>query len=66
LTWLDLFERWSLVDADLHAEFGVDIWDEALLTSRPWPWLRNRVLGLLSADTRLRRALTPTPPPPSR
>jgi len=38
------------------------VWDEALLIARPWPWLRNRILGLLSAPTRTARMLLPPPP----
>jgi hypothetical protein len=46
------------VDADLHDTYGIDVWDEQLLTRRPWPWLRNRVLGLLACDSRIARAVS--------
>lgn len=41
------------------AEYRVDVWDRDLMRSRPWPWLRDLVRGLLSADTRLARLLAP-------
>ncbi len=43
----------------------MDVWDVSLMTTRPWPWLRTRVLGLLTSDTRTARSLVakfqPTP-----
>lgn len=48
-----------LVAADLHSVYGIDLADRDLLRRRTWPWLRNRIVGLLSADTRIARALTP-------
>lgn len=30
--------------------------------ARPWRWLRVRIVGLLHADTRVGRALTPDEP----
>jgi hypothetical protein len=33
--------------------------DAALLRARTWRWLRVRIVGLLHADTRILRALTP-------
>jgi hypothetical protein len=62
ISWADLLERWALVEADLHDVYGVDMEDHALLERRTWRWLRVRVLGLLRADTRIVRALTPDPP----
>ena len=35
-----------MVEADLHAEYGVDLGDEATL-ARPWSWARLRILQLL-------------------
>jgi hypothetical protein len=43
----------------------VDVWDRAQMRGRPWPWLETHILGLLSADTRLYRALAPEPEMPS-
>ncbi|GEL47402.1 hypothetical protein CHO01_25180 [Cellulomonas hominis] len=45
-----------LVDVDL-SDAGYDLHDPGLV--RPWPWWRERIWALLSADTRLRRALSP-------
>jgi hypothetical protein len=59
-TWADLLERWALIDADLHQVYNLDVWDEALMTSRPWAWLKTRILGLLSENTRLARSLAPS------
>lgn len=66
ITWWDLLVRWHLVQLDMHAEYGVDMGDRELLRARPWPWLRLRVLGLVSEPgTRLQRALRPTQTPVS-
>ncbi|MFI6317276.1 hypothetical protein ACIBG8_07145 [Nonomuraea sp. NPDC050556] len=59
VSWADLLERWALVEADLHTEYGVDLGQPDLLLNRTWRWLRVRILGLLSADTRTTRSLTP-------
>lgn len=50
-----------IVEADLHSEYGIDVEDRALMGARSWRWLRVRIQGLLAADTRLQRALAPTP-----
>jgi hypothetical protein len=39
--------------------YGIDLAEPGLLRCRSWRWLRVRVLGLLDADTRIARALTP-------
>lgn len=59
-----MLEHWALIEADLHDTYGVDVGDTALMAARSWRWLRVRVLGLLSADTRLARAFTPEPVQP--
>ncbi|TBO59898.1 hypothetical protein EYS09_09770 [Streptomyces kasugaensis] len=51
--------HWPLIEADLHEIYGVDLSDRALLRARSWRWLRVRILALLSAESRLARALTP-------
>lgn len=61
LTWEQLFERWHLVECDFHSEFGVDLDEPGLLRSRSWRWFRARIAGLVSADTRIYRALAPKP-----
>jgi len=58
VTWPEILTRWALVECDLHSEYGIDLGDSGVL-GRPWRWLRARIVGLLSADTRLARALTP-------
>lgn len=58
-----MLERWGLVEADLQ-DAGLDLGDPDLLSRRTWPWLRTRVLGLLTADSRLARALNPREPAP--
>ncbi|HYF71190.1 MAG TPA: hypothetical protein VD864_00135 [Nocardioides sp.] len=60
-TWGDVLERWALIECDLHDVYGVDVGDEAVMTGRTWPWLRLRILGLLTTDCRLSRALMPRP-----
>nr|WP_239159997.1 hypothetical protein [Virgisporangium ochraceum] len=57
--WSDILTRWHLVEADLHETYGIDVEQPDLLRHRSWRWLRTRIVGLLSADTRLNRALNP-------
>jgi hypothetical protein len=57
LTWNAIFEHWDLVWADLISEYGVDVGDRAMMRRRPWKSLRRMIAGLVSADTRLSRAL---------
>nr|WP_113705364.1 hypothetical protein [Nonomuraea lactucae] len=59
VSWLDILTRWPLVEADLHETFGIDLDEPAQLRTRSWRWLRTRLLGLLTADTRIARALDP-------
>ncbi|WP_036377576.1 hypothetical protein [Micromonospora sp. ATCC 39149] len=59
-----MLTRWALVEADLHDVYGVDVEDRALMRARSWRWLEVRITGLLSADTRLHRALAPEPEMP--
>ncbi|MFB9209578.1 hypothetical protein ACFFV7_50940 [Nonomuraea spiralis] len=57
ITWADIFERWALVEADLHQLYGIDLGQPGLLRERTGHWLRVRVIGLLSEPrTRLSRA----------
>ncbi|MEU5945141.1 hypothetical protein ABZ793_06210 [Micromonospora sp. NPDC047465] len=57
--------HWRLIEADLHDVYGVDVEDRRLMQRRSWRWLEVRITGLLSADTRLYRALAPEPETPS-
>jgi len=63
VTWAQLLEQWPLVEADLHEIYGVDVGAPGLLQARSWRWLRVRILGLLSSDSRIQRLLNPPPPP---
>ncbi|MGA5509354.1 hypothetical protein [Streptomyces umbrinus] len=47
----------------MHEIYGVDVGAPGLLQARSWRWLRVRILGLLSADSRIQRLLNPPPPP---
>ncbi|HEY9409323.1 MAG TPA: hypothetical protein VIQ30_22680 [Pseudonocardia sp.] len=58
MTWGQILQRWSLVEADLHERYGIDV-DSPIMRGRSWRWLRVRVFGLLSVDSRLARALQP-------
>lgn len=52
------------MELDLHTQYGVDLGDDVLMRARSWPWLRLRVLGLVSEPgTRLQRALRPSETP---
>lgn len=60
LTWPVLFERWALIEADLHEVYGIDLDDEHLMATRTWRWLRTRIAGLISTNTRIARSMAPT------
>ncbi|MDJ1113239.1 hypothetical protein [Microbacterium dauci] len=45
------------MEADLAKEYGVDLWDPAIL-ARPWPGIRTMIFSLLDSPTRLRAVLT--------
>lgn len=51
--------HWQLVEVDLHQTYAADWHDPTL--ERPWPWWRDRILGLLSTESRLARALLRKP-----
>lgn len=57
-----IFERWALVEADLHSVYGVDLGDATLAAQRgrTWRWLKLRIAGLCSVECRLSDALRPT------
>lgn len=46
-----------MIELDLHEVFGIDIWDRKLMRNRPYVWLRRRIQGLLSTESRLVRVL---------
>jgi len=58
-SWIDIFDNWGLVEADLHDRFGIDIEDRVLMRSRPWRWLKSRILALFSVPP----LIVPAEPP---
>lgn len=58
VAWSDILSRWALVENDLQ-DRGIDVDDRTLMRRRSWRWLETRIVGLLSADTRLHRSLAP-------
>ncbi|MEV5537459.1 hypothetical protein AB0L13_11415 [Saccharopolyspora shandongensis] len=47
-----------MIEADLHEVYGIDV-EAGILRARSWRWLRTRIIGLLSCESRLARALAP-------
>ncbi|MFF4118960.1 hypothetical protein ACFY0P_36705 [Streptomyces sp. NPDC001714] len=64
MTWAQLLDEWPLIEADLHEVYGLDVGAPGLLDNRSWRWLRVRIFGLLSADSRINRLFNPPPAPP--
>ncbi|MFF5142524.1 hypothetical protein ACFY6U_22815 [Streptomyces sp. NPDC013157] len=64
MTWAQLLDEWPLIEADLHEIYGLDVGAPGLLDNRSWRWLRVRIFGLLSADSRINRLFNPPPAPP--
>ncbi|MEU6441345.1 hypothetical protein [Streptomyces sp. NPDC047046] len=48
-----------MIEADLHDVYGVDVEAPGLLRERSWRWLRLRIAGLLSCDSRTHRHFNP-------
>ncbi|MEU8473765.1 hypothetical protein [Streptomyces hygroscopicus] len=42
--------------------YGIDVEESRILSERSWRWLRIRILGLLSADSRTARHFAPPEP----
>ncbi|MQT03856.1 hypothetical protein FF041_27910 [Streptomyces jumonjinensis] len=59
MTWAALLEQWPLIEADLHEVYGLDLSAPGLMQARSWRWLRIRILGLLSTESRLARHFEP-------
>lgn len=57
-TWAQLLTHWTLIDADLHEVYGVDT-ATGVLSQRSAEWLRTRISGLLTRDSRLLTAVRP-------
>jgi hypothetical protein len=64
VSWSQILDERPLVEADLHEIYGVDVGAPGLLAARSWRWLRVRIYGLLSADSRLSRLNNPPPESP--
>ena len=58
-----LAHHWDAVETDLHEHYGIDLEDRKLLRTRSWRWLRLRILGLLTVESRLSTAMTRQPAP---
>lgn len=56
IDWRQLLSRWRLIENDLHTEYGIDA-GSGILRERSASWLRSRIEGLISTDSRLSRAL---------
>ncbi|KAA6224056.1 hypothetical protein CP973_00305 [Streptomyces albofaciens JCM 4342] len=65
MTWRRILDEWPLVEADLHEVYGIDLGAPGILRARSWRWLRLRILGLLSAESRLARTLAPSQDAPA-
>jgi hypothetical protein len=61
VSWEAILSHWTLIEADLQQQYGIDVEDRALMRGRTWRWLRLRIVGLLNTDSRLHRALAPDP-----
>jgi hypothetical protein len=59
LTWERVLGHWELIEADMHEVYGVDIGEPGLLEHRSGRWLRLRIEGLVSTESRLHRELFP-------
>jgi hypothetical protein len=53
-----LLAQWLLIEADLQEHYGIDV-GSGVLGERSWRWLRTRILGLLSTDSRTSRYFAP-------
>jgi hypothetical protein len=53
-----------LIEADFHSEYHIDLSEPGLLKSRSWRWMKTRIAGLATAETRLQRKLAPPPETP--
>jgi hypothetical protein len=58
-TWPNILRAWNLVEADLHDVYQIDVEEPGLLASRSWRWLRVRIIGLLTTESRLKRHFAP-------
>lgn len=54
-----MLAQWPLIEADFQQTYGLDLSTPGLLQERSWRWLKCRIFGLLSAETRLNRHFAP-------
>ncbi|QRV32101.1 hypothetical protein I6J39_17000 [Streptomyces californicus] len=59
MTWAGLLEQWALIEADFQQTYGIDLDTPGLMRARSWRWLKTRIYGLLSAETRINRHFAP-------
>ena len=57
-TWADVLSHWALIEADFQEHYGSDL-GSRILSRRSGRWLRTRILGLFSIESRLRAAIMP-------
>jgi hypothetical protein len=50
-----------MVELDFHEIYSIDLAEPGLLAARSWRWLFIRLVGLISTESRIQRALNPTP-----
>ena len=50
-----------MVVVDLHSHYGINLAGLDDLAGLSWPYLQTRIVGLLTADTRLHHALVVAP-----
>ena len=53
MTWREILPHWGAIVCDLSERHGIDEEEPSWWETRSWPWLRRRLLGLLSVDSRL-------------
>src|SRR5660397_245275 len=56
-TWGEVLKHWALVEADFQEHYSLDL--EREIDHRSGRWLRVRILGLLSIESRIRLTLFP-------
>ena len=47
-------QQWELIENDLQ-DRGIDVGDAQLMRTRSWRWLRVRIIGCLTGNTRIAR-----------
>lgn len=67
VTWEMIFNKWSFVAADLMSEYGVNVYDQAVMRSTRWAAGRTWIGGLFAVKSRIGQWYQHTygPKPPS-